>query len=194
VGWLRGEELLHPVRIKALVVWDSVSTLGLPTQLPPRPLSFVGKEVPQAFDNAFQALALDESRAKFKPLIWKSQEDASTYVKQCWFLGSHSDVGGNGDAPLGAVTLIWMIGQLQTKTGALFNRVEIAKHLKHKFLEWDFRVNKALGKFKETSILSTMSSYGECLEVLEVPSSSCIFRQDSEFSWPMILTANRTGY
>jgi hypothetical protein len=53
-----------------------------------------------------------------------------------------------------------MIGQLQTKTGALFDRTEIAKHLKHKFLEWDFRVNKILGKFKETSILSMMSSSG----------------------------------
>lgn len=83
------------VRIRACAVWDTVSALGLPTpQLSPRPLSFVGKTVPGAVDHAFQAIALNESRRHFKPCVWEFKESGRTNVKQCWFLGSHGDVGG----------------------------------------------------------------------------------------------------
>ncbi|OTA62656.1 hypothetical protein K449DRAFT_405452 [Hypoxylon sp. EC38] len=107
--------------------------------LPPRPLAFVGKEVPGIVQNAFQALALDERRRKFKPQVWKSKEEGVESVKQCWFLGTHADVGGNGDAALGAVTLLWMLGQLRTaQVGVAIERSEVEKHLRHKLLEWDF--------------------------------------------------------
>ncbi|KAI1102336.1 hypothetical protein F4804DRAFT_267077 [Jackrogersella minutella] len=159
VSRFRDEGLLQEVRIKACVVWDTVSALGLPTPWP-RPLSFVGTQVPKAVENAFQVLALDETRAQFRPCTWYSKERAETYAKQCWFLGSHADVGGNGDAALGAVSLIWTIGQLQANTNTSFNMMEVTKHLKHKFLEWDFRINEFLGQFKETAILSDISISG----------------------------------
>ncbi|KAI0387573.1 hypothetical protein F5Y04DRAFT_240533 [Hypomontagnella monticulosa] len=155
----RNEGLLHEIKIKACIVWDTVSALGLPTPWP-RPLSFVGQQVPKAVENAFQVLALDETRGQFKPCIWSAKERAGTHVKQCWFLGSHTDVGGIGDAALGAVTLIWTIGQLEAYTNASFNKSEVIKHLKHRYLEWDFRVNEFLGQFRETAILSDMSSAG----------------------------------
>jgi hemolysin-activating ACP:hemolysin acyltransferase len=75
-------------------------------------------------------------------------------------VGSHGDVGGNGDAALGAVTLLWMIGKLHNRVGVLFIEAEIARHLKHKYLEWDFAVNKAFRSFKEKKILSTMPHSG----------------------------------
>ncbi|KAI1206480.1 uncharacterized protein F4807DRAFT_232997 [Annulohypoxylon truncatum] len=153
------EGLLHQVRIKACVVWDTVNALGLPTPWP-RPLSFVGRAIPEAIENAFQVLALDERRAQFKPCIWRSKEGEGTYAKQCWFLGSHADVGGNGDAVLGAVALIWTIGQLQANTNATFNRTEIMKHLKHRFLEWDFHINEFFHQIKETAILSDIANSG----------------------------------
>ncbi|KAI0166759.1 hypothetical protein GGR52DRAFT_555423 [Hypoxylon sp. FL1284] len=153
------EDLLHKVKIKACAIWDTVSALGLPTPWP-RPLSFVGKEIPKAVEHAFQALALDETRARFEPCVWDSQECSKTYVRQCWFLGSHTDVGGNGDAYLGTVTLVWIIGQLREKTNATFNMAEVFKHMKHRFLEWDIRVNGLLGQFKDTAILSNLSSSG----------------------------------
>ncbi|OTA64869.1 hypothetical protein K449DRAFT_459349 [Hypoxylon sp. EC38] len=127
--------------------------LGFPSPWP-RPLSFVGKEIPNAVENAFQVLALDENRTQFEPCVWNSKESTETYAKQCWFLGSHGDVGGNGDAVLGAVTLIWTIGQLQTKTNVSFNKKELMRHLKHRFLEWDVHINEFLGQIKETAILS----------------------------------------
>ncbi|KAI8965434.1 hypothetical protein F5Y11DRAFT_313117 [Daldinia sp. FL1419] len=160
VNRFREEELLHQVKIKACAVWDTVSALGLPTPWP-RPLCFVGKEIPRVIENAFQALALDETRSQFKPCTWQSKESMETHAKQCWFLGSHTDVGGNGDAALGAVTLIWIIGQLQANTNVTFNMEEVTKHLKHRFLEWNVRINEFLGQFKDTAIYSGLSSSGQ---------------------------------
>lgn len=156
----REERLLHRVKIKACVVWDTVSALGLPTPWP-RSLSFVGKKIPEAIENAFQVLALDERRAQFKPCIWDSKEGEDTHVKQCWFLGSHTNVGGNGDAVLGAVALIWIIGQLQENTNVTFNEREVMKHLKNRLLEWDFHINDFMGMIREAAILSNMSNSGE---------------------------------
>ncbi|KAK1834089.1 hypothetical protein QBC39DRAFT_344233 [Podospora conica] len=160
--------VLHPVSITACAVWDTVSSLGNRI----RPLSFVGRTVPSNVKNAFQALALDEWRRDFRPVPWedlepKRDDDVDStvqHVSQCWFLGSHRDVGGNGDAALGALTLLWMVGKLSDKVGMLLDEEEIAKHLKHKFLEWDFEVSRGIlgTKFKEISrTLSTMEHSGQ---------------------------------
>jgi len=157
--------LLRQVSIKALVVYDTVSALGLPNPFATRPLSFVGKHVPKIVEHAFQALALDERRRAFKPVVWESVEgsgsDAPAVMKQCWFLGSHSDIGGNGDAALGAVTLLWVIGQLRAHTGVSFEDYQVFRHLKHRLLEWEIRIQKTLGTFKEEATLSTISNSGE---------------------------------
>ena len=159
---LKDEGILHEVKIKALAVWDTVSALGLPIHPPPKPLAFVGKQVPGIIENAFQALALDERRRKFKPRVWSSKEEGDGRVKQCWFMGTHADVGGNGDATLGAMTLLWMLGQLKTaQIGIAIENSQVAKHLNQKFLEWNFDVNRALGQLKETSVLSSISGPGE---------------------------------
>ena len=177
--------VLHPVSITACAVWDTVSSLGSKIRLrsPPRPLSFVGRTVPSGVRNAFQALALDEWRRDFRPVLWeelepKREEDVDRtvqHVSQCWFLGSHSDVGGNGDAALGALTLLWMVGKLSDRVGMLFDEDEIAKHLKHKFLEWDFEVSRGIfgTKFKESSrTLSTMEHSGKLLYPVPLASNA----------------------
>ncbi|KAI1359650.1 hypothetical protein F5Y08DRAFT_319071 [Xylaria arbuscula] len=159
---LSDEGILYRVKIKALVVWDTVSALGLPIHPPPRPLSFVGKQVPSIVENAFQALALDERRRKFTPRVWLSKEEGASHVKQCWFRGTHADVGGNGDAALGAVTLIWVLGQLRAaQIGISIENSEVGKHLNQKFLEWGFDINRVFGQFKETSVLSSISGPGK---------------------------------
>ncbi|GAW27052.1 hypothetical protein SAMD00023353_6500250 [Rosellinia necatrix] len=160
VSMFKKESILNTkVKIKACVVWDTVSSLGVLTPWN-RPFSFVGSAIPEAVENAFQVLALDETRAQFKPCIWTRKESPKTYTKQCWFLGSHADVGGNGDAALGAVTLIWIIGQLQARTRAKFAQEEIEKHLRHRFLEWDVDKNVYLGRLRQNSMLLSRSSTG----------------------------------
>jgi uncharacterized protein (DUF2235 family) len=162
----RGDAIKRDVRIKACVVWDTVSSLGLPTpQLSPRPLSFVGKIVPKVVDNAFQALALDENRRHFKPRVWKSRESKTTNVKQCWFLGSHADVGGgNQDSGLASLSLLWMIAQLRSKTKASFSKKALLDFLSPQSLVWEQALNTTLGTYSEKFMVdSHTSTLGEYL-------------------------------
>jgi uncharacterized protein (DUF2235 family) len=166
---------LKKVRITACAVYDTVCALGTFLQPRPRPLEFVGHDIPNRVQHAFQALALDETRRKFKPRVWtaiQEDDDASSAnrndythqggrtISQCWFLGSHGDVGGNGDAALGALSLLWMVGKLH-KIGVSFATYEIEKHLKHRFLDWTVSVNRIFRSFQDTRDLSTMTHSGK---------------------------------
>jgi hypothetical protein len=64
------------------------------------------------------------------------------------------------------MTLLWMIGKLHDRVGVLFNESEIAKHLKHKYLEWEFAVNKTFRVFKETRALSTIPHSGRRFDLI----------------------------
>lgn len=115
--------LRTPINIEACAVWDTVSALGIPVPfgLPSiayDKLLFVEKKIPRGLKNAFQALALNESRKDFKPVLWpEASSSIDCNVRQCWFLGSHSDIGGGyEDTGLANMTLIWMIGQLRAYT------------------------------------------------------------------------------
>ncbi|KAI8952094.1 hypothetical protein F4801DRAFT_541904 [Xylaria longipes] len=149
MGELERSGALRKVEIKALALWDTVSSLA--AQLPPRPLAFVGEQVPECVRYAFQALALNEERTKFVPVVWRSKEE-NTKVSQCWFLGGHSDVGGSEDAALGLVTLLWMIGKLH-RLDVSFNNQEISKHMKSKYLEWDCSANRLFKRVNATRVL-----------------------------------------
>lgn len=118
------------VRIEACAVWDTVSAIGLPMaahlpQLPRLKYRTVDHKVPKKVKFAVQALALDERRRHFKPMVWSHVEDPkSQTLTQRWFAGNHSDVGGgNKDMTLANITLAWMIGQLTDKID--FNRDNI---------------------------------------------------------------------
>ncbi|KAJ3577782.1 hypothetical protein NPX13_g2783 [Xylaria arbuscula] len=151
--------LMKKVQIKACVVWDTVSSLGYRfTRL--RPFSSVGSVIPAAVDHALHILAVDEHRSQFNPQIWIRKEKPETAVKQCWFLGSHSDVGGNGDAALGAITLIWVVGQLQKISRTNFNQDEIKRHLRHRCLNWDVKTTFCGRRLKQNLAFSRLSSSG----------------------------------
>ncbi|KAK4237622.1 hypothetical protein C8A03DRAFT_15863 [Achaetomium macrosporum] len=97
------------IRIKALAVWDTVGTLGIP------PAPVIGVE------NAFQALALDEPRYAFRPSLWERIPGSTTNLKQVWFPGNHGNVGGGWyDQQISDITLAWMCDQLST-LGVEFN-------------------------------------------------------------------------
>lgn len=68
-------------------------------------------------EHAFHALALDEKRRPFSPTIWEKPagQDVTKLLKQCWFPGVHSNVGGSyDDTELADITLAWMISQLES--------------------------------------------------------------------------------
>jgi uncharacterized protein (DUF2235 family) len=61
--------------------------------------------------HAFQALALDERRRPFSPAVWErksASRDTTTDLRQVWFPGAHSNVGGGyDDQELANVSLAW---------------------------------------------------------------------------------------
>ncbi|KIW41405.1 uncharacterized protein PV06_06967 [Exophiala oligosperma] len=119
-------DLLHKewtrpqIPIKVCGVWDTVGSLGLPRPFfLPQPvgkkLAFVNTKVLPNVEYAYQALALDERRRQFKPTLWEKPDGQVNprVLKQCWFPGSHSDVGGGlKDDAAARVPLAWMLSQL----------------------------------------------------------------------------------
>jgi uncharacterized protein (DUF2235 family) len=107
-------------RLRFIGVWDTVAaygspideiTLGFskyiwPLELPNRTLSV-------RVDCACQALAIDEERQTFAPVLWdEPPADEKQVLKQVWFSGVHSNVGGGyPDDSLAKVSLNWMMSE-----------------------------------------------------------------------------------
>ncbi|KAF2667835.1 hypothetical protein BT63DRAFT_480747 [Microthyrium microscopicum] len=133
---LRRIGLLHrSVKIKACAVWDTVSALGLPTpagitKKRSEEFGFVNQTIPENIENAFQALALSESRVPFEPEIWSIPPKTILNFKQCWFMGGHPYIGGGcKDQKLPNIALIWMIAQLQRFTDISINSELLMKQM-----------------------------------------------------------------
>ncbi|KAM0351147.1 hypothetical protein ACHAPU_002931 [Fusarium lateritium] len=100
--------------VKALVLWDTVSSLHFIPHS--KYLDLVSTTLPENLEYAYHALALDEKRGLFPPDIWKGETPPSVKeIKQCWFRGTHSHVGGSHKHRNGHydnVSLAWMVAQL----------------------------------------------------------------------------------
>ncbi len=98
-----------PISIKVLGVWDTVYALGGQTIRVASGGFHVDEVPPQIVQNAYHALALDESRGSFAPAIWTGQHDHQEMV-QMWFPGVHSNVGGGYVKDgMANVPLKWMV-------------------------------------------------------------------------------------
>ena len=111
--------------IKFLGVWDTVDAYGFPVDELARawdmvvwPLSAKDRELSPRIARACHALALDEQRESFEPMLWN--EDGmepkarleEERLSQVWFPGVHANVGGGyPDDGLAFVALDWVIGQ-----------------------------------------------------------------------------------
>ena len=104
----------HPATVDFLGVFDTVGALGVPgfMRLTPR---FHDVQLSSEVRSARQALAIDETRVKFAPTFWEVPGDPSgaatqdPRVKQVWFEGAHSDVGGGyRETGLSDTSLLWM--------------------------------------------------------------------------------------
>ena len=110
----------HPhVEIEMVGVWDTVKALGFRA-----PVIWRWAEMKHAFHShtlgssikhGFHALALDETRAAYAPVLWDTTSDHNANeVEQCWFRGGHGDVGGqllgfSAARPLSNIPLVWML-------------------------------------------------------------------------------------
>lgn len=145
-------------RIRFIGVWDTVGALGIPLS-PARWANFINRrwqfhncELNKAVEAAFQALAIDEKRAPFKPAVWVQKADtAGQRVEQVWFTGVHCDVGGGYERRAFAdITLHWMVDRAQS-CGLAFEASKLganvlnltAQHLKeqpHDSLTWFYKL------------------------------------------------------
>lgn len=100
------------ITIRFIGVWDTVGALGIPDTAAWFPFSrrryqFHDTDLSRIVQYAYQALALDEHRADFRPTKWMrhpattapgecptAKKPGQIDVEQRWFVGSHSDVGG----------------------------------------------------------------------------------------------------
>ncbi|MFK8014990.1 MAG: DUF2235 domain-containing protein [Gammaproteobacteria bacterium] len=76
----------------------------------------------------YHAMAVDERRKFFPILRWKKEQR----VREMWFSGSHSDVGGGcEEMDLSDVALMWMIHRAAAH-GVKFKKSYIERHIKPK--------------------------------------------------------------
>jgi uncharacterized protein (DUF2235 family) len=104
-------------KVKFLGVWDTVDALGLPLKklntfidwMPMFRHKFHNLSLSESVEHARQALAIDDERLIFHPKIWESQIKDYQKMKQIWFCGMHTDVGGGyKEQRLSNVPLVWM--------------------------------------------------------------------------------------
>ncbi|CAK4027839.1 Hypothetical predicted protein [Lecanosticta acicola] len=110
------------IPIKAIGVWETVGSLGVPVNpvlqrigfpLVLRTYRFYNTELGSNVENAFHALALDEARAAYRPALWQKLPGVNANMKQTWFPGVHTDVGGGyANSGLSDITLAWMMSNL----------------------------------------------------------------------------------
>jgi len=117
----------RPVNITFVGVWDTVAAMGLPIEelslLVDRwiyPHRFSDQDLALHVQRACHALAIDDERHSFHPLLWNEKEETDPKrITQVWFPGMHSDVGGGyADEGLAYIPLEWMIKQVQRKSAS----------------------------------------------------------------------------
>ncbi|WQF75976.1 Putative Tle1 phospholipase, alpha/Beta hydrolase [Colletotrichum destructivum] len=120
------------IKVKAVAVWDTVGSLGIPQiawlnrlgiYASNQEFKFWDTSLSDRVEHAFQALALDETRYSFQPAVWERLEanKLSTDLRQVWFPGNHSNCGGGwNDQGMANITLAWMMDQLAS-IGVEFN-------------------------------------------------------------------------
>jgi len=116
----------QPVKIRFLGVWDTVLSTGarilsdfckqdVPTVCSKYDFH-IGRDgkPPAIVTTVRQALAIDEHRWDFRPQIWRSPASPEQSLKQLWFPGVHSNIGGGYYLDgLADGALQWMIGEAQ---------------------------------------------------------------------------------
>jgi len=117
--------------IKFVGVWDTVGSMGLPTSIfgfiKPKNL-FYDNKIGAIIQTARHALSIDEVRKDFEPTIWIPDNEKKVDLKQFWFVGVHSDVGGsykpdNNGRTLAEIPMLWM------KREAELQQLKFQKHL-----------------------------------------------------------------
>lgn len=113
----------HPAApIEMVGVWDTVKALGLRLpvlwRLTEPSHKFHNDALGPSIRHGYHALAHDETRAAFAPVMWVCPPGWAGKVEQVWFRGTHGDIGGHlggceAARPLANIPLVWMLENLE---------------------------------------------------------------------------------
>jgi uncharacterized protein (DUF2235 family) len=98
----------RPCPLHLVGVWDTVSSVGWiwdPLKLP-----YTAQNPEMA--NGRHAVSIDERRCYFRNNLWGAKLPTQNSLKQVWFAGVHSDVGGSyapAQSGLSQIALEWML-------------------------------------------------------------------------------------
>ncbi|KIJ47432.1 hypothetical protein M422DRAFT_778091 [Sphaerobolus stellatus SS14] len=156
-GRIRADADGDTFTVKCIGVFDTVGALGIPCELKLDhkvqslfgfPDCFLGEHI----ENAFHAMALDETREDFEVAKFKQTpkgRDKRQVLRQVWFSGSHTDIGGGYHVhDLSDITLTWMAAC-----------VENMLYMDHAYLPYHIRPVRPWG---------TLSPHNSCIGVFKL--------------------------
>jgi uncharacterized protein (DUF2235 family) len=108
------------IPIRFVGVWDTVDAVGLPFHLSDAinaalyQFKFSDRTLSPLVRRACQALAIDDQRESFAPLLWHEQPGDESRITQVWFAGAHSNVGGGYPKQgMSLVALDWLLSEAE---------------------------------------------------------------------------------
>ncbi|MET0988268.1 MAG: DUF2235 domain-containing protein [Steroidobacteraceae bacterium] len=114
-------------KIAFVGVWDTVDAVGLPLNIANVVNTFIYQfkfpnyELSPDVERGYHALAIDDERQSFHPLLWdQRKENQGQIIEQVWFTGVHSNVGGGYPRQgMSLVPLDWLMQKAES-TGLRF--------------------------------------------------------------------------
>jgi hypothetical protein len=112
------KEHCHPcdIDIPFMGVWDTVDAVGLPFHWSDfintvfYRFKFRDHQLSALVRHACHAIAIDDERHSFHPILWDEGKENTNRIEQVWFAGSHSNVGGGYPKQgMSLVALEWMM-------------------------------------------------------------------------------------
>jgi uncharacterized protein (DUF2235 family) len=128
--------------IKCIGVWDTVGSVGIPEDLDrlgvfKKYYGFFDATLGAHVEHAFHALALDERRKNFVPTLWEQTPAGKAKgqeLKQVWFAGVHSDVGGGYPVHgTSDIPLAWMASEVSPYLDLDFDYLKLRRDLTAKW-------------------------------------------------------------
>ena len=115
----------HPqqTKIHFIGVWDTVDAVGMPFHISDfinaviYRFKFPNQNLSEQVDHAYHALAVDDDRHSFHPLLWDQRafsSGKSQKIEQVWFAGAHANVGGGYPKQgLSLMAMHWLMTKAQ---------------------------------------------------------------------------------
>ena len=142
-GRLKGDSRLsdqetddaYETAIEFIGAWDTVGAVGMPFEELRKlvnwfyPMRFSELKPSRCVKRACHALSIDDDRLTFRPELWNEEDiPDSQQVKQVWFAGVHSNVGGGYvKHGMSLVALEWMMAEAEMSAKEDYDRLRFIK-------------------------------------------------------------------